>query len=233
MDKFIEFLNANNIKYTDDMLNKLELYYNFLVEYNQKVNLTAITDKNDVYKKHFADSLLGLEYISNNSILCDIGTGAGFPGVVLKIFNPSIKLYLVDSLNKRIVFLNELINLLKLENVTIIHARAEDISFKQKYLNKFDYVVARAVANLNTLLEYCLPYVKIGGNFISYKSNDIDNELKNVDKVISILGGNGYCIKEKKLDDTTNRCLIIINKAKNTVNKYPRGQNKPRLNPLM
>ena len=232
MERFIEFLHQNNIEYTQEMLDKLELYYSFLVEYNKKVNLTAITEKNDVYLKHFADSLLGLKYIPSNAAVCDIGTGAGFPGVVLKIFKPSISLYLVDSLNKRITFLNELTKLLKLDNVCTIHARAEDNDFKLKYLNKFDVVVARAVANIDTLLEYCLPYVKIGGVFIAYKSNDVQNELANINNATKLLGGDDYKINICKLNQDITRSLIIFNKIRNTDKKYPRGQNKPRLSPL-
>lgn len=232
MESFIEFLRNNNINYTPEMLNKLEVYYKFLVQYNNRVNLTAITEKSDVYLKHFADSLLGLEFIPDDAMVCDIGTGAGFPGVVLKIFKPSIKLYLVDSLNKRIVFLSELIKLLNLSDVTIIHSRAEDNEFKTKFLNKFDIVVARAVANINTLIEYCLPYVKVGGKFIAYKSNEMQDELIGIKNALKLLGGNEFVCKNKHLNSEIERKFVIFNKIVNTDDKYPRGQNKPRLMPL-
>ena len=226
------FLKNNKIEYTDEMLKQLDLYYNYLIEYNKNVNLTAITDKKDVYIKHFADSLLGLEYLPKSATVCDVGTGAGFPGVVLKIFRPDIKLFLVDSLNKRIVFLNELIKLLGLKDVTTIHARVEDTLFKEKYLNKFDIVVARAVANINTLLELCLPYVKISGNFIAYKSNDIISEIDSIQNAVKLLGGNNYTVYNKVLDENTIRALIIFNKIMTTDKKFPRANNKPRLSPL-
>ena len=213
--------------------NKFDKYYSFLVTENEKYNLTAITDKDDVYIKHFADSLLGLEYIQEDATVCDIGTGAGFPGIVLKIFKPNIKLYLVDSVNKKIEFLDYLIKELDLDNINTIHARVEDKEFKDKYLNYFDIVTARAVANIGTLTEYCLPFVKIGGKFIAYKTNEINNELNNnYQHIIEQLGGSSYSIFYKKLDNYAERSFVFVEKSANTSNKFPRGLNKPRISPL-
>ena len=233
LDYFIEILDKNNIHYDQEMLDKLEKYYNYLVEYNQNVNLTTITEKKDVYLKHFADSLLGLRYIKSNSSVCDIGTGAGFPGVVIKIFMPSIKLFLVDSLQKRVVFLQNLANLLQLDNITVIHARAEDSSFKKTYLNFFDCVVARAVAQMPTLCEYCLPYAKTNGYFVAYKSANCAEEVETANKAIETLGGKLVKIDSIQLADDICRDFVIIKKVKNCSNLYPRGQNKPRLKPIM
>lgn len=225
-------LSRYDIVLTEQMKEQFYCYYNYLVEYNNNVNLTAITDINEVYLKHFADSILGVDFIEKNATVCDIGTGAGFPGVVLKIVRPDIKLTLVDSLNKRVEFLNNLLAKLNINDVKVLHNRAEDVSFKNAHLNSFDYVVARAVAKLNTLCEYCLPFVKIDGKFIAYKSNDINNEITEANNAIQILGGKTEAVKTVNLDNITERSFVIINKTKHTDAKYPRGQNKPRIKPL-
>lgn len=225
-------LKKQNIEYTEEIKNKLDIYYNYLVEYNNNVNLTAITDKEEVYIKHFADSMLGAMFLKNNATVCDIGTGAGFPGVVLKIIRPDIQLTLVDSLNKRVEFLKSLLKKLDINDVIVLHNRAEDVDFKNKYLNGFNYVVARAVAKLNTLTEYCLPFVKTNGQFIAYKSIEAKNEAIEAKKAIEILGGSLCNINNIELYNDIERNFIIINKIKPTTNKYPRGQNKPRIKPL-
>ena len=222
----------NNIDNIDEILKKFDIYYKYLVEYNQNVNLTAITTFEDVYIKHFVDCIENVKLYKHNSTLCDIGTGAGFPGLVIKIVRPDIEVTLVDSLNKRIVFLNNLIQMLNLENINCLHYRAEDTEFKNKYLNSFDYVVARAVANMSTLTEYCLPYVKIGGEFIAYKSNDIENEVLEAKKCIAKLGGTMDEILSYKTANLYERKIIIVKKQTKTSIIYPRGQNKPRLKPI-
>ena len=227
-----EVLKQNNIEPTQEIFEKLEKYYNFLVEYNKNVNLTAIVEKEDVYLKHFADSMQGVNNYKTDSTVCDIGTGAGFPGVVLKIIRPDLDITLVDSLNKRIVFLNQLIELLGLKGIRAIHTRVEDVDFKNKYLNSFDYVVARAVAKLNTLAEYCLPFVKIGGYFIAYKSVDIDEEISLSKTAIKKLGGSLVEVKEYKLIEDIVRKLVFIKKEIKTSNLYPRDKNKPRTAPI-
>lgn len=188
-------------KITANMINQFESYYNLLIEWNEKINLTAITQKDEVYVKHFIDCVYLAQYLKQNASVCDIGTGAGFPGIVLKIIRPDIKLYLVDSLNKRINFLQIVCDNLGLTDVKCIHARAEDVLFKNQYLNTFDYVVARAVARLNTLTEYCLPYVKVGGQFLAMKSVKADEELKEASSAIKILGGKFNCIENYILNN--------------------------------
>lgn len=227
----LDALKKENIEPTETMLAQFELYYNYLIDYNQNVNLTAITEKADVYVKHFADCVLGSHIYKKDASLCDIGTGAGFPGVVLKIIRPDLNVTLVDSLNKRIAFLDNLIAKLNLRGIKALHHRAEDVEFKNNYLNLFDYVVARAVANLTTLTEYCLPYVKIGGSFVAYKSIDAGTELLEAKKCISVLGGGYKDTLSYNLQDAT-RNLIVINKIKPTNNTYPRGLNKPKLRPI-
>jgi len=205
-------------------------YYNDLVEKNKVMNLTAITNKNEVIVKHFLDSVLPLNFIKDNSKVLDIGSGAGFPGIPLKIMNNTLDVTLLDSLNKRINFLNEEIHKLNLLNIKAIHARAEE------YVNvsreTFDYVVSRAVAKLNTLLEYCLPYVKMGGYFIAYKSVGAEEEIEISRKALKILGGQVEKVKKLNVEGL-DRTLIYIKKVAVTPKKYPRGQNKPKNEPIL
>jgi len=228
----------NKIKEKDlnleDIINidKFEIYFNDLIDYNQKVNLTAITEKEEVYIKHFYDSCLANQLIPQNAKVIDVGTGAGFPGLPLKIVRNDIDLHLVDSLNKRIVFLNQLKQKLNL-NYSTYHSRAEDFCNNKTNREKFDVCVSRAVAKLNTLAEYCLPLVSIGGMFIAYKSGEIENEVNESLNAIKILGGEIKEIKKISLPNNMGeRTLIIIKKIKNTPNKYPRNKNLPKLKPL-
>ena len=212
-----------------DFYSQFEKYCSLLVEWNEKINLTAITEKEEVFTKHFVDSLIGEEFIKKNATVIDIGTGAGFPSLPIKIVREDINLTLNDCLNKRLIFLNEIINKLGLKNVSTLHSRAEDLNKNVKY----DYALSRAVASLNTLSEYCLPFVKEGGYFIAYKSKDIDEELKNSEKAIEILGGKIEEVKEIEIPDTDIlRKLVFIKKIKQTPNKYPRGKNLPKTKPL-
>ena len=209
-----------------------ETYYKELIEYNQKVNLTAITDEQEVYIKHFFDSCLAQQYIPFGAQVVDIGTGAGFPGVPLNIVRNDIDLHLVDSLNKRIIFLNELRAKLNL-NYNTYHSRAEDFCTNLNYRERFDVAVSRAVAKLNTLSEYCLPLVKVGGKFIAYKSGEIEQEINESLNAIKILGGQIEEIQKFTLPNNMGtRSLVIIKKIKNTPNKYPRNKNMPKLKPL-
>lgn len=205
-----------------------EKYYSLLVEWNGKFNLTAITDRSEVYVKHFADSLLGEPFIPENARVLDVGTGAGFPSLPVKIARPDIKLTLNDSLLKRIGFLREVISELGLTGVETIHSRAEDLTDREYY----DCVVSRAVAPLNVLCEYCLPFVKPGGTFIAYKADECEEETAAAANAIAVLGGNAARIEKVRLDENTVRSLVIIEKRRPTPGKYPRGKNLPRKSPL-
>jgi len=212
-------INLNNTN-----LDEFEFYKNFLLEYNTKVNLTAITEFKDIAVKHFIDSLSVIKFcdIKQNSKLIDIGTGAGFPGVPIKIFRKDINLTLLDSLNKRIVFLEKLIKKLNLE-ANLIHGRAEEKARDILLRDSFDVVVSRAVASLNILSEYCLPFVKPGGLFISMKgSNNIDEEISLAKNAISVLGAEFVKKISFILPDESKRNIIIIKKLSSTPTKYPR-----------
>ena len=206
-------------------------YYEFLVSENQKYNLTAITDFNDVVMKHFIDSVLPLNKIKENASVIDVGTGAGFPGVPLKILRPDIKLTLLDSLQKRINFLNQLLKLLGINDVKTIHSRAED--YIKQGREKFEYALSRAVASVPTLAEYLLPYVKVGGEVLMYKGGGFQEELDIGQKAINISGGKVVNVFNYKLNEIdSQRNIIIIKKFSMTDKKYPRGKNLPKLKPL-
>ena len=224
-------LKKNNIVPTELIFEQLDIYYEELVDYNSKVNLTALTSKEDIYIKHFTDCIALSKIYKQSASVCDIGTGAGFPGLVLKIIRPDLNVVLVDSLNKRVDFLNHMIKTLNLSNIVALHYRAEDKEFKDRYLNSFNFVIARAVANMTTLTEYCLPFVCIGGKFVAYKSDNIDDELVLAKKCIGLLGGQINSILEYNICDN-KRKIVIIDKVKPTADKYPRDMNKPRLKPI-
>lgn len=234
--KDIKYLNSrfSNLGIDMDSIeSKFETYYNKLISYNQYVNLTAITEREEVYVKHFLDSCLAIPYIAPNSKVVDVGTGAGFPGVPIKIAREDVGLYLVDSLNKRIKFLDELSRELNI-NYNTFHSRAEEFATNVKYREQFDVCVSRAVSKLNTLLEYCLPLVKVGGLFIAYKAINADEEIEQAQKALKILGGEIIEIKTIKLPNNFGeRNLIIIKKIKNTPKKYPRSKNLPKTNPII
>lgn len=229
--EFITELNKLNIEVTPLMLERLEKYYNLVIEYNQKINLTRITEKQDVYLKHFYDSITLIKAIDLNQNLkvCDIGTGAGFPGLVLKIVFPNLQITLVDALNKRINFLNIVIKELNLKNINTVHDRAE--IFIRKNNETYDLITCRAVSKLNIISELCIPGLKINGYFIPMKAN-IDEEIKNT-KYLQTLGAkieNIITFKLPKQD--INRNLIIIKKIRKTDNNYPRNYDKILKHPL-
>lgn len=227
-----EFSSAHGITITDEMIEKFKVYFNLLVEWNEKMNLTAITEEREVAVKHFCDSLYFLKYVNpkEGAKIIDIGTGAGFPGIPLKIVRPDIKPCLMDSLNKRLVFLKEVCTQLSLEDVEIIHSRAEDGVKIQGMRESFDYATSRAVAQMNTLCEYCLAYVKVGGSFVPLKAN-VSQELENSRRAIGILGGKIDKINEFTLEDSV-RTIIEVKKIKNTPPKYPRNSGQIKSKPL-
>ena len=235
IDSFEKDLEELNIKLEKRQMCQFLQYYELLVEWNSFMNLTAITDFDEVIKKHFIDSISLIKAIdlSKELSVIDIGTGAGFPGIPLKIAFPNLKITLLDSLNKRIKFLNEVIDKLELDNIETIHGRAEDFAKDNKYRQAYDLCVSRAVANLSTLSEYCLPYVKTGGKFISYKSEKITDEMNAAKNAIKILGGNILGQVDFNLPDSDiYRNLFIIVKAKETPIKYPRKAGLPSKEPL-
>lgn len=233
--RFDRELEELGIRLTDVQKEQFDRYYELLIEWNGVMNLTGITEYDEVNLKHFTDSLTIVRNVKMNNIstLIDVGTGAGFPGIPIKIAFPHIKVTLLDSLNKRIKFLNQIADELDLKDVITLHGRAEDYAKKEEYREKFDLCASRAVANLSTLSEYCLPFIKKGGCFISYKSADSENEIQKSEKALTILGG-----KIKKIDkfmlpgSDMGRALVMIEKVKSTPWKYPRKAGVPSKEPL-
>lgn len=235
ISKFQSDLHALGITLTDKQIEQFLTYYEMLVEWNEFMNLTAITEYDEVMKKHFIDSisLIKAVDVTKSISVIDVGTGAGFPGLALKIAYPNLQVTLLDSLNKRIQFLNEVISKLGLEGVETIHGRAEDFAKPGKLREKYDLCVSRAVANLSTLSEYCLPFVKVGGQFISYKSEKIIEEMSAAENAIKLLGGKVVNQVEFTLPDSDiYRNLFVIKKAKETPKKFPRKAGLPSKEPL-
>ena len=232
---FKKKLEELNITLTEEQHKQFFRYYELLVEWNTFMNLTGITEYEEVNEKHFVDSLSFVKAIDVDKIetVIDIGTGAGFPGIPLKIAFPHLKVTLLDSLNKRIKFLDTVIEELGLTDISTIHGRAEDFAKKVDYREQYDLCVSRAVANLATLSEYCLPYVKKGGMFVPYKSGEIDDELKQAEKAVKILAGNIKKVEKFELPGTDiKRSFVVINKTGVTAKKYPRKAGLPSKEPL-
>lgn len=236
IEVFEKGLKDLNLSLSDVQIQQFMDYYDILVEWNSFMNLTAITDFEEVLVKHFLDSLAIVKAADMTSIstVIDIGTGAGFPGIPLKIAFPHLKVTLLDSLNKRIKFLQEVIDRLSLKDITPIHGRAEDYAKQEMYREQYDLCVSRAVANLASLSEYCLPYVKKGGTFIPYKSGKIEEELQQSKKAIHLLGGKlSDTICFQLADTDMERSFVIIDKISNTAKKYPRKAGLPAKEPLV
>lgn len=234
-DKFERQLTDLDIKLTEKQKKQFYRYYEMLIEWNKVMNLTGITEYNQVNEKHFVDSLSVTKAVDIRKYqsLIDIGTGAGFPGIPLKIVYPELHVVLLDSLQKRIKFLNEVIEELELEHIKTIHGRAEDYAKKPEYREQFDICVSRAVANISTLSEYCIPYIKVSGIFISYKSEEIDEEVKEAEKAVKILGGEIEEIIKFRLPGTEiGRSFVKIRKREQTKKKYPRKAGLPAKEPL-
>ena len=231
-----EKLQQLNIQADAKMLDQFDQFYHLLVEWNKVMNLTGITDYEDVVEKHFVDSLSLVHAMDMQKIstVIDVGTGAGFPGIPLKIAFPHLQVVLLDSLNKRINFLNEVIARLGLKKIQAIHGRAEEYARKTEYRETFDLCVSRAVANLSVLSEYCVPYIRVGGMFISYKSGEIEDEVKNARKAVDILGGTIRDVVKFDLPGTEiHRSFVIIEKNRPTQKKYPRKAGTPAKEPLL
>lgn len=234
-NRFDEELNTLGITLSERQKEQFDRYYELLTEWNKVMNLTGITEYDEVCLKHFTDSLSIVRIKDMNKVgsMIDVGTGAGFPGIPLKIAFPHIRIVLLDSLNKRLRFLNQVIEELDLEDITTLHGRAEDHAKKAEYREKFDLCASRAVANLSTLSEYCLPFVKKDGSFVSYKSGDSDEEIKQAEKAIKILGGEVVKVDKFMLPGSDmGRALVEIRKIKNTPTRYPRKAGVPGKEPL-
>ncbi len=231
----VDGCKALGISLSEEQISQFIRYYEMLYEKNKVMNLTAVTEWNEVQTRHYLDSLLlaSVMDLTGEKRVLDLGTGAGFPGIPLKIAFPNLNIVLADSLNKRILFLNDVITELKLEGIETVHSRAEDLGRRNGYRESFDLVVSRAVANLSSLSEYCLPFVKTGGSFISYKSTDIDIEVSEARRAIKILGGKEPVVLNRTLPGSdTERSFVMIKKERTTPAKYPRKAGTPAKDPL-
>lgn len=236
-EKFVLELSKHNFELTDKQKQQFKLYFKMLIEVNEHVNLTRITEEDEVYLKHFYDSITPLftfgAVFKDGATLCDVGAGAGFPSVPLKILKPGLKVTIVDSLQKRLNFLKDLISELGLTDVELVHGRAEDVGQNKLYRERFDIVTARAVARMSVLSEYCLPLVKKDGYFVALKGPKAEDELDDGKKAIEVLGGK--LIKDEELtlpESEEERTLVLVQKVKSTPKKYPRQAGTPRRKPI-
>ena len=232
-NKLKDYASKLDININEEQSTLFYNYMNLLLEWNKNINLTAITEPNDIITKHFIDSITINKYIKNSNKLIDIGTGAGFPGIPLKIINKNINITLLDSLNKRIKFLSQVIKELKLDKIETIHGRAEDIAHNKEYREQYDIATSRAVAPLNVLLEYLIPFIKIEGKCICLKGPEVENEIKEAKNAMNILGCRIENIEQLTIPNTDiKRNIIIITKTKKTSEIYPRKAGTPSKKPL-
>lgn len=236
-EKFVLELSKHNFELTNKQKQQFKLYFKMLIEVNEHVNLTRITEEDEVYLKHFYDSITPLftfgKVFKDGATLCDVGAGAGFPSIPLKILKPGLKVTIVDSLQKRLNFLKDLISELGLTDVELVHGRAEDVGQNKLYRERFDIVTARAVARMSVLSEYCLPLVKKGGYFVALKGPKAEDELDDGKKALEVLGGK--LIKDEELtlpESEEERTLVLVQKVKSTPKKYPRQAGTPRRKPI-
>lgn len=236
-EKFVLELSKHNFELTDKQKQQFKIYFKMLIEVNEHVNLTRITEEDEVYLKHFYDSITPLftfgAVFKDGATLCDVGAGAGFPSIPLKILKPGLKVTIVDSLQKRLNFLKDLISELGLTDVELVHGRAEDVGQNKLYRERFDIVTARAVARMSVLSEYCLPLVKKGGYFVALKGPKAEDELDDGKKALEVLGGK--LIKDEELtlpESEEERTLVLVQKVKSTPKKYPRQAGTPRRKPI-
>ena len=229
---FLEEANKNNINVNNEELENLYKYMIGIIEWNDKVNVTAITEEKLFIVKHFIDSLLINHYLQGKQRIIDIGTGGGFPGIPLKILNKEKKFTLIDSVNKKLNVIRDLSEKIGIENLEIIHARAEDLAAKKEYREMYDVATTRAVSNLSTILEYMLPFVKVGGIAVCMKGPNYKEELEEAKKAIEVLGGKFEHIETFNLEGEMERNILVIKKVKNTPNKFPRGQGKALKEPI-
>lgn len=232
-DFFVQYKNLLNVNVDDNLIADFEKYAELLLDWNNKINLTAIKEPKEIALKHFFDSLTVFNVldIDLNAKVIDVGTGAGFPGVPLKLARKDLNLTLLDGLNKRLVFLKDLTQKLGI-NAEFLHSRAEELSLNKVYRENFDIAVSRAVAPLNILSEYCLPLVKKGGYFVSMKGSQADSEIENSKKAIEVLGGRIEKIEKFLMPDESKRCIIVVRKISQTPDKYPRHGSKISKKPL-
>lgn len=231
--EFEKYLAKMNISLLKEQYGQFYAYMELLIEWNEKMNLTAITDPKEIILKHFVDSLTIAKYVEEGKSIIDMGTGAGFPGIPIKIYRKDVKVVLADSLNKRIKFLDEVIDKLKLENVETIHCRAEELGKNKQYREKFDYATSRAVANLSTLSEYLMPFVKLNGKCIFMKTIEVEEELEKAKKAIKTLGGKVEKVDKFEIPESDlGRSIIIVKKEKITPSKFPRKAGTPAKEPL-
>lgn len=233
VEKIIDVFGGNGINISRDQAKMFETYKDELIAWNSVTNLTAIVDEDDIIVKHFLDSVLPYDMLENGSKVIDIGTGAGFPSVPLLIMNNNLDFTMVDSVDKKLNFVRHIVDKLGFKNVNIIHARCEDLAKSSEYREKYDYMVARAVSHMSTLMEYGIPFLKVGGRMLCYKGTNYNEEIDGSKNTFSVLHSKVVDVKEypvKEID--TTRYVVVVEKNKATDSKYPRGMNKPRLKPL-